>query len=317
MNDNGQLNLRESLLIADSILQQSAMSLMMGGVNEDPFGLNLPPIVGNSSSSLTPNAETLKVLATLYQQAELEQAGIIPVADVLAEARYRLSVQSFRSSNLLEQYYQKTSYPPEANSGGKRGVWLDRNSREHVFARVFGFNLSNAASKSVSSNRDFQTKFANFCLELRNSGEDLRWRKQVSPMRDSALRQAILDLLVNLGSRSYGDTYAAARRIQSQIAKAVELLSDEGIGNVFQARGMWQLLDKLLKPDTPDFGRLTTRGQSGMRLLIWLVGILPQIEKRDLRKPVLEATSPAVNWAEMWLRATGFDRRKRPSRRVA
>jgi hypothetical protein len=94
--------------------------------DDDALKLNLPPIIGGGSSSQAPDAATLKVLATLYLQTELEQAGIIAVAEVLADNRYQLSIQNAAAAKLLEDFFRR------------KREWLDRNSREHIFARVFG-----------------------------------------------------------------------------------------------------------------------------------------------------------------------------------
>src|SRR5215217_4529825 len=128
MNGNGRLDLRRSLLLADSLLRQTghAASFALATVENDPLRLNLPPIVGSGSSSITPDSATLQVMATLYLQAELEQAGVIPVADMLADSRYQLSIYNAQSAKLLDEFYRK------------RHEWPDRKSREHIFTRVFG-----------------------------------------------------------------------------------------------------------------------------------------------------------------------------------
>lgn len=304
--DERRLNLRESLHLADSLLQTTpAMSLMLSRTNDDPLRLNLPPLVGNGASSLAPDATTLKVMATLYFQAELEQAGVIAVAELLAESRFELPVQNVQSANLLEEFYRR-----------KRD-WLDRTSREHVFARVFGLGAFARNEEGALINRDFQSKFANFCLNIWRGVEDLKWQKTPSPMLDAAVRQAAVDLLVNLGGRRYGDVYEASRRIQEQLGKAIALLNNEGIGSAIQARGMWNVLQIILSPDVPDFARITTRGQSGLRLLTWLVEVLPRISDRNSRQPILEPASPVGGLAEMWLEATGFDLKAMNLRRAA
>lgn len=298
MADGGGFNLRESLNLADSLLRQTAQAASFAVLRavDDPLKLNLPPIVGGGSQSLTPDAATLKILATLYLQAEMEQAGIAAVAEVLTDARHQLTINNVKSANLLAEFSRR------------RRDWLDRNSREHVFARVFGLGAFARNQEGALINRDFQSKLAVFCFELRRGADDLRRRKTVSPMLDAAVRQAATDLLVNLGARGYGDVHAAARRIQNQLSKAIELLSDESLGDAFQTRGMWNVLRAVLGADTPDFARLTTRGQSGLRLLDWLATILPQLGETNYRRPLLETVSPVVNWAEMWLEATGFQR---------
>jgi hypothetical protein len=305
MMEGGGLNLRESLRLADSLLNASAAAVAYGlaATLNDPLRLNLPPLVG--AGALTPEPPVLKAITTLYMQAEMEQAGVVAVAEVLADSRYQLAVRSPKSAKLLEDFHDR------------RRDWLDRNSREHVFARLFGFGSLARMADGPLVNRDFQTRFANFCLALRRCGEELQWQATVSPTLDAALRLAAIELLVNLGGRGTSDAYEAARRIQTQLAKAIELLSDEGIGGLFQARGMWQLLRVVLGDAAPDFARLSTRGQSGLRLLDWLAGALPNLADKKPRKPLLEAASPVVPWAEMWLEATGFGRQQAALRRAA
>jgi hypothetical protein len=167
------------------------------------------------------------------------------------------------------------------------------------------------------ANYDFQTKFANFCLALWRVGDNFTYQKKLSPMLDSAFKQTAADLLINLGSRRYGDIYEGSKRIQNQLSRAIALLEDEGIGNALQTKGMWNILRIVLSPNVPDFARLTTRGQSGLRLLNWLAAILPQVSNPNNTKPILEEISPVINWAEMWLEASGIDVRQIYARRAA
>lgn len=297
--------MRDSIRLADSLLATPAMSLMLARADEDPLRLNLPPLIGGGANSLVPDATALKVMAALYFQAELEQAGVIAVAELLADSRYELTIPDARSANLLEEFFRR-----------KRD-WLDRNSREHVFARVFGLGSLARNEEGALINRDFQSKFANFCLNIWRAAEELKRQKTPNPMLDSAVRQAALDLLINLGGRRYGDVYGASRRIQEQLGKAIALLSHEGIGSAFQVSGMWNLLQTILSPNVPDFARITTRGQSGLNLLNWLVSALPLIADRNSRQPLISPALPVGGYAEMWLTATGFDLQRMNLRRAA
>jgi hypothetical protein len=300
-----RLNLLESMRLADSLLATPAMSLMLARADEDPLRLNLPPLVGSSSNSLVPDATVLKMMAALYFQAELEQAGVIAVAEMLADARYQLTIQDGRAANLLEEFFRR-----------KRD-WLDRDSREHVFARVFGLGSLARNEEGAVINRDFQSKFANFCLNVWRCAEELKWQKMPNPMLDAAVRQAAIDLLINLGGRRYGDLYGASRRVQEQLGKAIALLNHQGIGSAFQVSGMWNVLQTILSPNVPDFARLTTRGQSGLNLLNWLVSVLPLIADRNSRQPLIQPALPIGGDAEMWLTATGFDLQRMNLRRAA
>lgn len=304
MSEERRLNLRDSMHLADSLLATPAMSLMLAREPDDPLRLNLPPLVGGANS-LVPDATTLKVMAALYFQAELEQAGVIAVAELLADSRYELTIQDVPSANLLEEFFRR-----------KRD-WLNRDSREHVYARVFGLGSLARNEEGALINRDFQSKFANFCLNIWRAAEDLKWQKMPNPMLDAAVRQAALDLLINLGGRRYGDIYGASRRIQDQLSRAIALLNHQGIGSAFQVSGMWNLLQTILSPNVPDFARITTRGQSGLNLLNWLVSVLAQVTDRNSRQPLISPALPVAGYAEAWLQATGFDLQRMNLRRAA
>ncbi len=43
-------------------------------------------------------------MAALYFQAELEQAGVIPVAEVLTDARFQLQVRDAEAAQRLEDF---------------------------------------------------------------------------------------------------------------------------------------------------------------------------------------------------------------------
>jgi len=300
-----RLNLLDSMRLADSLLATPALSLMLAREPDDPLRLNLPPLVGSGSNSLVPDATTLKMMAALYFQAELEQAGVIAVAELLADSRYQLTIQNVQTANLLEEFFRR-----------KRD-WLDRDSREHVFARVFGLGSLARNEEGALINRDFQSKFANFCLNVWRNAEELKWQKTPNSMLDAAVRQSALDLLINLGGRRYGDLYGASRRIQDQLSKAIALLNHEGIGSAFEGRGMWNVLQTILSPNVPDFARITTRGQSGLSLFNWLVSVLPLITDRNSRQPLIQPALPVGGDAEMWLTATGFDLQRMNLRRAA
>lgn len=305
MDDSRRLNLRESLHLADSILTTPAMSLASKPADDGSLRLNLPPLVGSGANSLTPDSATLKIMATLYFQAELEQTGVISVAELLADSRYELKIYSEKSARLLEDFFRN-----------KRD-WYDRNAREQIYLRVYGFSSANQNQNGGLANYDFQTKFANFCLALWRVGDYFTYQRKSSPMLDSAFKQAAAELLVNLGSRRYGDINEASRRIQNQLSRSIALLEDEGVGDALQTKGMWNILRIVLSQNVPDFARLTTRGQSGLRLLNWLSSVLPQVSDPNNAKPILDGISPVINWAEMWLEASGINVREMYARRAA
>jgi hypothetical protein len=308
MTGNGQFSLRQSLALADASLRAAAPAagaLALGIAAEDPLRLNLPPLTG--SGGLIPGAPVLRVVASLYLHAELEQAGVVAVAELLAENRYTLGVMGERGARLLEEFARRNRQ------------WYDRDSRTRIFARLFGQGQAARPGEGREVNREFQQLLANLCGAIVGYSEQYRFRQRPTPAQEALVRQIATDLLVNLGARQYGNTATAATQIQDQLRRAIELLSDEGIAARFQARGMWDVLHKILGKETPDLGRLITRGQSGQRLLEWLASALPLITETPPSKPLFAAESPVFTLAASWLEASGFkvDNRGVATQRVA
>jgi hypothetical protein len=260
----------------------------------DPLRLNLPPLL-NREDGVTPTETALRALAACYLQAELEETGIIPVAEALARIRDTLSLTSALAAQKLEAFAQH----------GRE--WYAQDERRDLFARLFGLGPE-ATLGADDVNRDFQQRLASFCLALARYGQTLRRNGQPGPMREAALRQTATHLLLNLGRHRRGSTVYAARRIQAQLQQATDLLQDPQIGALFQARGMWDLLRRVLGDGTPDLGRHLTRGQSGQRLLHWLASILPKLQAPNGSSPLPPRSSVYV-WAAAWLQASGIDPR--------
>jgi hypothetical protein len=291
MDANRKLSLPQSLALADASLRAAHTAQAFSFAADDPLRLDLPPLSG--SGALLPDASVLRVMASLYLHSELEQAGVIPVAELLTEHRLNLSVTSEKAARLLEEFYRRARQ------------WYDRDSRNRIFARLFGRGLV-AGQPGQNVNGEFQQRLANFCGALVGYSEQYRFGQRPTASQEGLVRRVAQDLLLNLGARQYGNTTAAAGQIQDQLRRAIELLSDDGVAALFQARGMWDVLRRILDKDAPDFGRLVTRGQTGQRLLDWLASVLPQINETQPFKPLLPPDAPVFAHAAQWLEASGF-----------
>jgi hypothetical protein len=261
--------------------------------------LVLPPAT-NAESNLS--AGTLTALGVLYLQAELEQAGIIPAAEALVEARTSLDLPSERSAELLERFAAR-----ERN-------WYDRQSRANLFARVFGTGAGATPPAGDIVNHDFERRFAAVCSAVERAMADGVGRLPVAPEDDARIRLLATDLLANLGLRQYGNTLFAARRIQEQLEASIALLKEAEIEAMFHTKGFWPTVARILEPSVPDLARLVARGQSGQHLLDWLGAVLGEIGSPS--GVLLPPNSPVFGWAARWLEASGLSASDR-ERRVA
>lgn len=281
--------LQASLALSAYSLSDQVMSLSMAS---DPLRLNLPPLV-DSSTGATPSNTGLRTLATLYLQAELEQTGMIRAANALVDARNSLNVRSEQTAKTLDDYYRK------------RSDWYDTYSRDLLFARLFGIGPAATHDLGTEVNRTFTQHIAMLCLVLVRYGGDYDFGQRPDAMREASLRNAITNVLFNLGARQFGNTLYAGRRIHEQLQSSIALLNDPEIGSLFGVRGLWATLRAILGSQAPDIGRLASCGQSGQRLLNWLADVLPELNVQRTQ-PLLGKASPVYRWAAIWLQATGI-----------
>jgi len=273
--------LQASLALAGTCLRSSTASALALGPGSDPLRLDLPPV--NGPATLT--AASLRILAALYLESELEQAGIIAVAEILADARMQLGAIDAGAARKLDAFAQK------------KRAWYDRPSRELVFARVFGTGGRATRDEGAAVNHPFSQLFATFCASV----------ARFSVLRDeTAVRRTANDLLNNLSSRQSGNTLYAGRQIEEELRAAIDILGDASIGAQFQARGMWDLLRKLLDDGTPDLGRILDRGRSGLRILHWMSGELPELARTSPSHVIVPPGHQLFTWCTQWLEASGF-----------
>jgi hypothetical protein len=257
-------------------------------VHPDPLRLNMPPM-GYPGTGSQPNSAALRVLGALYLYAETEQAGVIPVAEVMAANRATMPIQSPASAGKLESFSRAMQN------------WYDRPHRNTLFARLFGLGEGATNEQGVLVNRDFERVFASFCLAVVSYAGTGPFSIP-SGYGAAHLASAAMDLLSNLGGRQFGNTVLAARSIHEELLHAIDILNDRGIQSAFMARDIWDLMSKVIGEGAPDFGRLMHRGQTGQRLLEWLSSVMAQIGGGAPAAP----PAVAVNWAAEWLDANGL-----------
>jgi len=255
----------------------------------DPLRLQLPPLGYGPGSGLFPDSTALRVIAALYLYAEHEQAGLVPVAEVLVASRDTVSIQDQTTAGKLETFYQRARQ------------WYDRNERKLLYGRLFGLG----PGSDETGNHDFQRLFAGLCLGITASGSAARFGRP-GPYEDAHVAEAAQQLLGNLGARQYGSVLVAARALHDQLAAAVDLLMDRSLQASFEAHGLWDLLHKIIGDQAPDFGRLSHRGQNGQHILEWLAAALPQLSGSPPRVPSIGRGAPIAVWAAGWLDATGI-----------
>ena len=125
--------LSSSLALAERALGTIALAAA-----EDPLGLDLPPRLTED----LPDGQTMSVIGSLYLFGELEEAGVIVAAELLADERDSFALPSAEAARRLDAFAQR------------RSEWPDRAARERLYARLFG--ATDAPGAPV--NREFHTR---------------------------------------------------------------------------------------------------------------------------------------------------------------
>jgi len=112
---------------------------------DDPLRLDLPtPRAGIGGSHRTPAA--VRVFASMYLAAELEQAGVVPIAELLSAQRDTVNLTS------PTRRHRSSTPSPRASTNGKTAP-----GRVQLYARLFGIGPGatndTGALTTVSSSR--------------------------------------------------------------------------------------------------------------------------------------------------------------------
>jgi hypothetical protein len=274
-----------ALLHEDLALAQSAVApphLVAALAGGDPLRLDLPPTPGVQVAP-----EALRSMSALYLAARLEEMGVMQAAEWLVQQRAVLGVPMTTAAK-LEDMARRMPH------------WYGRDQRALLYARLFGVGPGVGAEPSGGGSR-FEALLAALCSALvSRARRDLAY----SP---GALALAGGNLAATAGLVYGGGVALAVPRLNDQLRRAIDVVSDPGVGALLGARGFWQTLQRLLEPNVPDIRRLLECGRHGQRVLLWLSGALPALQGTPAGEPPV-TTDVAVS-AEAWLAANGLPAR--------
>jgi hypothetical protein len=279
-----ELTLHRSMALAAECLRRNAAVL---AATTDPLRLDLPPLAAGSREA-TITASVVRALAAMYLQANLEDAGVLAIAELIGQSRDQLRFIDAAAAQKLEPF----AHPPS-------DVYT-RPQREALFARVFGLG---GATQQSAANHEFEQLLAGLCVALQRCEEEFRLSGDVGATRGAALRYAASAVLFNLAPRQYGNTLLATRTIDRQLRQAIAALSDRSVLAQFRAANAWQIIRAVAGDATPDLGRLIARGQSGMAVLTWVATVLGALNGTA---PIVSRADAVFLSAAQWLQATGL-----------
>jgi hypothetical protein len=232
----------------------------------------------------------VRLLGSLYLAAELEQAGVVAIAELLSQQRDTLNLSSYEAAAKLDDFDTRSH------------LWYDRPSRLQLYARLFGIGSNATNDAGTLANRDFVSRLAALCHAFVSYANP---PGEGASELDAMLRESAQALLENLASRGLANTVLAARRIQDQTRHAVDLLRDPAVDAVVGAHSLQDAIVAILGKDAPDVQRLIDCGVAGQTILNWLAGAIPAIYSAPAEQALINSGDSVLEAAEQWLQAAG------------
>lgn len=261
-------------------------------VDGDPLRLELPPdTVGDDRLELKAAA----VLGSLYLLSELEQLGVVACAELLAAERWNLGVRDASTAQRLDAYATEAQRRPNPAT------------RAQLYSRLFGAPVDTSVDTGLrmpggpvhlvppAGNDVFEELLAGYCDAI------MSYNPRALPRVRSGLRLAGDRLRANLAPRQYGSTMIVATPLVEQLRSSLDLLSLNGLGDLFHVSGAWAVVRAMQPADSVDIGRRVDRGQSG-RTVVASTGYPSAPDLLD---------APLSQAADVWLTATGFGEHQR------
>jgi hypothetical protein len=249
------------------------------GAADDPLRLALPPLP--ASPTLTPTGDALAAYAALYLHAELEQAGVLPAVEALAEQRYQIAVQDRKTVGKLERFALTARENPA------------RSERAVIFGRLFGI----VDGTGADARADFMQRLLRLATAaVRADLERNRMSGQPGLASQATWQAAAQDLLAVVAAQPGAWLVQSARRIHARSLQAFDILGDPGLMRWLLTRSPWESLTRLLPEEgAPQRDAAARRGAAGQALLRALATSATALPDAD-----------TVQAAVRWLVASGL-----------
>lgn len=257
----------------------------------DPLRLDLPSI--GAGGGTIPSAATLRVFASLYLGSELEQAGVVAIAELLVQERYGLPLTDIAGASKLETF------------ATNEHQWYPQATRTQLYARLFGSGPAATNDAGTMVNREFVGLLGTLCravVAFASATLDA-----TSSASEPVVREAATELVGNLAERALGNTLLAARRLEDQLRAAIDILRDPAICALVGARTLQQAIVAILGSGAPDVQRLIDAGLNGQKLLEWLADRAAALGDSAATPPLITFGDPVSTSAALWLHAVGME----------
>jgi hypothetical protein len=243
----------------------------------------------------------IRAVQAVHTAAMLEALRLFDVADRIA-ALFRSGALPIASVTARDKLRDRAASASRLTSAERRGL----------YARVLGVG---GAGADPQPNRDFADLWLRFVASV---AELARQRGADALLAGSeAVRRTGRDLAANLSLHGYGLTHAA-RGLQAEITRILDLLAEPEIKSAYGARDLWRVVDRVAMDlgGAADPVRHRASADAGRTIIEWLARRARHLGRRyavlKLSPQHLGAGGGArdgdlVNACEHWLAVSGRD----------
>ena len=219
------------------------------------------------------------ITAYQIQKRNVEAMGPMICAAMFDE------LKAFDVLDTILYQWQQGTLPIDVSPAGRMlyDYWksapnrMSEAERRGLYALTMGIP-GGSVNGNGSVNRDFNDLWMRFVSSVstlvRQKTVDQLLRQSVpSAIHQQQVRKAARDLASNLSRYAFGIVNYAARDLQDQINKMIELLNHEDIRRSFGARDMWQVIDQVATLElggARNSARFRTLASCGAIITKWL-----------------------------------------------
>lgn len=248
-------------------VQAAVLAYASGAVGYED--LQLPDLETATDTEIVP--ENIQACGMMYAAYQLELAKLIPVLDIVSDLYDDgLIPIAFDDAGLALDDYRFTEY--ERIGAAKRASY---------FSRVFGLKGADVP-KTVQPNAQFDTLMMRFVSTVAEY-ERVRDLAQTwgqtgggpGGVRPGAItsehvRKAGRELAANLSLYGWGSAHRVARRMNTHIKQALDILGLTQVQQAFGASNVWQVIERVSQQElkmTPNVVKFRTMAEAGKKVL--------------------------------------------------
>jgi hypothetical protein len=231
--------------------------------------LSLPSLSAPENTEQDLVSDNIRAVALIYAAWNLEEMKLFQVLDRVVEVfmNGQLPVGFDNGGRALSEYY--------FDDDDKR---LTEAARRMTYSRVLGVP-GGEVSREAPPNRAFQDLFLRFLANVaeferqRRIDDVVSGRSRIDVVSNTGeqVRKSGFDLAANASLYGYGGTFFVAKRLASQIDRALRILKVPEILSAYGVQSPFQVVERVCASDlggtAPNVVRLRTMADAGKRIL--------------------------------------------------